>query len=350
MKTRSTVEHSIATRFIAALFIAVLGITALAGCGIKTTQATTSAGTTQSGTTTVRLGLMANSDGAYLAAVAEDQGYFAKYGLQVKTSTFSAGINTVDAITLGQLDIGYVADFAALNRFGASEKSDLRIFAKISSSAATANKLYVAKDITALADLKGKGIVTQKGTVIEYWTAKLLQKAGLTASDVKLLPVSSPQEGIAIMESGQAVAYWGSGQTAQKLEASGKFKSLLTQADVASPTLSFAIANESYLKSNSAAAESYLKAMNEAVAFVQKDPEKAADIVLQRLNTPKETSLAQMKSITYDVSFKQDTVTALDSIYQWISENGLIKVKYDVRDYIDANALKTAISGAVDYK
>lgn len=337
-------------RGLALLFTVALIVVSLAACGTSATQPPSSGAASASSLSTVRLGLMANSDGAYLAAVAEDQGYFTKYGIKVETSTFSAGINTVDAIALGQLDIGYVADFAALNRFGSTDKSELRIFAKISSSNANNTKLFVAKDIGSLADLKGKGIVTQKGTVVEYWIAKALEKAGLTQNDVKLLPVGSAQEGIAIMESGQASAAWGFGQTAQKLEASGKFDALITQADVASATLAFGIANVSYLKNNQSTVEGYLKAMNDAVAFVQQNPDKAADIVLQRQNTPKETTLAQFKSVTYDVNFKQDTVDALDNIYTWIAENGSLKVKYNVRDYIDTSALNAALPGSVDYK
>lgn len=345
MKNKTRIQ-----RWLPLLLTAALSFISLTGCGAITTQTSNNVTAPAASLITVRLGLMANSDGAYLAAVAEDQGYFAKYGIKVETSTFSAGINTVDAITLSQLDIGYVADFAALNRFGSAEKSDLRIFAKISSSNAKNTKLYVAKDIASLADLKGKGIVTQKGTVVEYWIARALEKAGLTQNDVNLLPVGSPQEGIAIMESGQASVAWGFGQSAQKLEASGKFNSLLTQEDVASATIAFSIATVSYLKDNQFAAEGYLKAMNEAVAFVKQNPDKAADIVLAKQNTPKETTLAQFKSVTYDVSFKQDTVDALENIYAWIAENGSLKVKYNLRDFIDTNALNTAIPGSVDYK
>lgn len=345
MKNKTMIQ-----RWLPVLLIAALSFVSLTGCGTSNTQTSSSGTSPAPSLTSVRLGLMANSDGAYLAAVAEDQGYFTKYGIKVETSTFSAGINTVDAITLGQLDIGYVADFAALNRFGSSEKSDLRIFAKISSSNSKNTKLYVAKDIASLADLKGKGIVTQKGTVFEYWIAKALEKAGLTQNDVNLLPVGSSQEGIAIMESGQASADWGFGQSAQKLEASGKFNVLITQADVASATLAFSIANASYLKDNQLAVEGYLKAMNDAVAFVKQNPDQAADIVLSKQNTPKETTLAQFKSVTYDVNFKQDTVDALDDIYTWIEKNGSLKSKYNLRDYIDINALNTALPGSVDYK
>lgn len=322
----------------------------LGGCSRPSASLGGSTSSNASSLTTVRLGLMANSDGAYVAAIAQQEGYFKKYGINVQTTTFSAGIDTVNAIVMNQLDIGYVADFAALNRFGVSAKSDLRIFAKLSSSGGTSNKLYVTKNINSLADLKGKSIVTHTGTVWDYWDARTLQKAGLKETDVTLLPVSSGQEGYAVMDSGQASATWASGQDAQKLDQTGKFKVLAVQSDIVSPTLAFSIANESYLTKNKKAAEAYLKAYNDAVKLIHSEPEKAAEIVSQADNIPKDTVSAGFKSTVYEVNFKQDTYTALSSIYTWLKGNSKLKYTYDLHSYIDTAALKDAIPNSVSYK
>ncbi|MDN2454136.1 ABC transporter substrate-binding protein [Lactobacillus sp. UCMA15818] len=326
----------------------IIAIIFAAVYGLKTVDSSSKKSSTSS--TTIRLGLMTNSGGQYLAAIAKKEGYFSKYNLKVNTTTFSSGIETVNAITTKQLDIGYVADFAALNRFGSSNKSNLKIFAKLSSSGGSGVKLYTAKTINSLADLKGKNILTSKGTVTEYWVAKTLKKAGLKESQVNLLSVETGQEGLALMKSGKASAVWASGQDAEKLKKTGKFKVLTTQGKITSPTLAFAISNKKFLKEHPKAAIAYLKAINDSIKLVQSHPQKAAKIVASALNVPKKTVLATFKSTNFKVSFEQSTYNDLKSIYKYLANNGSLKHTYDIDDYIDTTTLKKAISGSVSYK
>ncbi len=323
--------------------VVVIGIIVGAVFGLKSSSSSSSSSGSK---TTVRLGLMTNSDGQYLAAIAQKEGYFSKYGIKVKTSSFSSGIESVNAITTGQLDIGYVADFAALNRFGSSSKSGLKMFAKLSSSSGSNVKLYVAKGIDSLSDLKGKTVLTNKGTVTEYWVAKTLAKAGLKSSQVNLVSVETGQEGLALMKSGKASAVWASGQDAAKLAKTGKFKVLTTQSKVTSPTLSFAISNKSFLKKHPKAAEAYLKAINDAVKLVNNHPEKAAAIVAAKLNVPKSTVLEVFKSTDFGIDFSSSTETDLKDIYKYLESSGDLKHTYNVNDYIDTSVLKKAISSA----
>ncbi|QFQ73816.1 ABC transporter substrate-binding protein [Liquorilactobacillus mali] len=300
--------------------------------------------------TTIRLGLMTNSGGQYLAAIAKKEGYFSKYNLKVKTTTFSSGIETVNAITTKQLDIGYVADFAALNRFGSSSKSNLKIFAKLSSSGGSGVKLYTTKDISSLADLKGKNVLTSTGTVTEYWVAKALKKGGLKESQVNLLSVETGQEGLALMKSGKASAVWASGQDAEKLEKTGKFKVLTTQGKITSPTLAFAISNKKFLKEHPKAAIAYLKAINDSIKLVHSHPQKAAKIVSSALNVPTKTVLATFKSTNFKINFDQSTYNDLKSIYKYLANSGKLKHTYNINKYLDTTTLKKAISGSVSYK
>ncbi|MCT3399659.1 ABC transporter substrate-binding protein [Lentilactobacillus hilgardii] len=304
----------------------------------------------KSNSDTIRLGIMTNSDGQYLATIAQNQGYFKKYGVKVKTSTFSSGIETVNALTTNQLDIGYVADFAALNRFGSAGKNDLKIFAKLSSSGGSSTKLFSNRNIKSLADLKGKGIVTNKGTVVDYWIDKALDKAGLKESDVKILPVESGQETLALLQSGKASAAWGFAQDAQKLAQSGKYKVLATQGQIASPTLAFAISNQQFLKDHPKAAEGYLKSINASVQFVKANPQKAAQIIHSDTKIPEETVLATFKSVNFKINLDQNTLSSLNNIYQYLADNGKLKNKYRVKDYLDTSILKKAIPNATIYK
>ncbi|AZZ61304.1 ABC transporter substrate-binding protein [Oenococcus sp. UCMA 16435] len=329
--------------------VAAIAVICLVVFGLKNVSGSSSSSSGVS-KTTVRVGLMTGSDGQYLAAIAKKEGYFSKYGIKIKTSTFSTGIETVNAITTGQLDVGYAADFAALNRFGTSSKSNLKIFAKLATSKGSGTKLYVAKGIKSLSDLKGKTIITDKGTVTEYWVSKLLKKAGLKSSQVNLVSVETGQEDLALMKSGKASAVWASGQDAEKLEKTGKFTVLTTEDKISSPTIGFAVSNKSFLKGHSKAAQAYLKAMNAAAKLVNAHPEKASAIVSEALNVPKKTVLATFESSDISVSFNKSAYKDLKNIYDYLDTSGSLKHKYNLKDYIDTSALKKAISGSVsDY-
>lgn len=212
-------------------FLVILGLTAgLAGCGTQSSQA---AGDTKKEDTqtagdaktqevqTVRLGVMTGNSDHWVAEVGTEQGIFEKYGIELKVTEFAAGINTIDAIVTDQVDIGNLADYAAINRLGnTQDDTDLRLIANFSSS--STGKLYVnPKEVTSLTDLSGKGLVTLAGTVWDYWNAKTLEQAGIEGDQQVLVNVDSAQAALGVMTTGEGVAFWASGTNAKNLRKQG---------------------------------------------------------------------------------------------------------------------------------
>lgn len=161
-----------------------------------------------------------NSD-HWVAEVGTEQGIFEKYGIELKVTEFAAGINTIDAIVTDQVDIGNLADYAAINRLGnTQDDTDLRLIANFSSS--STGKLYVnPKEVTSLTDLSGKGLVTLAGTVWDYWNAKTLEQAGIEGDQQVLVNVDSAQAALGVMTTGEGVAFWASGTNAKNLRKQG---------------------------------------------------------------------------------------------------------------------------------
>ncbi|MFT8889599.1 MAG: ABC transporter substrate-binding protein [Ethanoligenens sp.] len=320
----------------------------LSGCGKSGTN--TSSGSKQ--LTTVRVGVMSDSVSEYVPIIGKNQKIFQKYGLDVQSTAFAAGINTVDAVTLNQMDFGMAADFAILNRFATTGKSDLRILAvtNVSDLNSDAGYKFYAKGLTSIKELAGKSIVVQKGTVGEYWIAKLLDKAGVSASSVKLLPVGSPQEGVAIVQSGQAVGMWASGKAAQALTPLSGIKSIADLKTLNAPTVSVEVSTNSYLTKNKTTAENFLKAYNDVYSFINKNPEKAAEILQNANNIPKEQALLNLKASQNIIQFKQQNIDLLDQINAWGQSQGLFKNKVDVRNFLNLDALKAVFPNQVSYK
>ncbi|MDR1943848.1 MAG: ABC transporter substrate-binding protein [Synergistaceae bacterium] len=302
----------------------------------------------------VRLGVMADAVDSYIPVIGNSLGIFKKHGLDVKAQTFSAGINTLDALTLGQLDLGMAADFAALNRIGGAEKSILRIYAKLavpSSKSESSWKFYTRGDaIKTPADIGGKPIVVRKGTVEEYWVAQLLEQNGISAESVKLLPVGSLQEGVALLKTNRADGMWASGQAAANLREMGGVGAIADLESINAPTITLLISTQKYLEENNEAVASYLRAADEVVRFILANPEESASIINKNLNVPREQALLNLQRDELGIDFTQATIDALDKINKWAYGAGFIKTTFNPRDYVNVNALKTAFPNRVSYK
>lgn len=293
------------------------------------------------GLTPVRLGVMTSNIDHEIALIAEDQGFYKENGLDVTITEYAAGINTVDAITTDQLDIGFVADYAGVNRIGNTSKdTDLRFFANFASSAQT--DLYVnPKTISVLSDLKGKNFITQPGTVWDYWTGLTIQKAGLTSDDVNLVQVSSAAEGLAVAQSGGGDAYWASGANAQKLEEAG-WKAILSQEELNAVTYQFYLATESYLEKNEETVESFLKATQETIDYIEDNSDEAAAFLNQKVGIEKSIFLAYLKAYDLGIGFSQDALDDLNSINDWAYQNGNYSTEYNIEDFVNTEAVKKA--------
>jgi NitT/TauT family transport system substrate-binding protein len=328
-------------KYILSLFPLLL-ITFLIGCSTSnTTVNPEGSGSAPSQPETIRLGVMNESITAYSAAIGQAEGIFEKNGIKVETATFAMGIETIDAVTIGQMDIGGGADFAVVNRFGASEKTELRIFARENASKSNSWKFYTLDpNIKSPTDLKGKNVVTMPGTVVEYWIAKVLDKYGLTIKDVNLQPISSAMEGVALITNKSADAMIGNAMAVKELEKLDGAHVIVQLDDIVTPTLSMAISTDKYLTEHSDAVEQYLRSLREIYDILEKEPERAASIVAKALTLPEEQVLVSIKNNNFYLDFNTETLNTLESIYDWALHNDRIKFPYSIGDYVNTNPLK----------
>ncbi|MFP3040461.1 ABC transporter substrate-binding protein [Treponema primitia] len=300
---------------------------------------------------TIRLGVMADTISAYIAEIGNEEGLFAKYGLKTDVASFAVGINTVDAVTVGQMDIGYAADFAMINRLGGSPNTILRIFSGLGEGRFDSWKLYGrGAGINSPADLPGKSVVTQLGTVIEYWHAKTYAATGVDSSKINFLPVESTMEGVALIQSGAAVAMWANARPAESLNKIDGVHPITDLTPVGAPTLNIALTTDKFLKEHHSAVVKYVKVVQEVYDLIEKDPQRAAEIVNKRTATPVEQALITIRSQVNYVDLDQRFFDALSSLYGWTEQSGIIKYPYDLHTYVDTTALQEAFPGRGNFK
>jgi NitT/TauT family transport system substrate-binding protein len=163
-------------------------------------------------TSAIRLGFSA-WPGWFPWQVAEEKGLFAKHGIKVDLKYFESYTDSLNALASGNLD----ANSQTLNDTVSSVAGGAKETIVLANDNSTGNDQIIAgPGINSLADLKGKKVGAEQGTVDHYLLLLALKKAGLSASDIEFQP----------LETGAAAAAFASG----RLDAVGAFAPFTTQA------------------------------------------------------------------------------------------------------------------------
>jgi sulfonate transport system substrate-binding protein len=181
------------TRRTLRILVVALMLTTVTACGAAP-------GTTRHGANAVTLhvGTLGTTRALFEASgVAEDL----PYGLE--WSTFRAGPQLVEAARAKAVDMGQTAEIPPI--FAQAAHTPVKIVAaeKLKDPRRSPLAVVVSKDspIASVAQLKGRKVGITQGTIVQYFAIKVLQRAGLTYSDI--IPVNlSPADGVAALRRG----------------------------------------------------------------------------------------------------------------------------------------------------
>ncbi|WP_214107578.1 ABC transporter substrate-binding protein [Acrocarpospora catenulata] len=118
--------------------------------------------------------------------VAAEQKLFEKNGVQVELKYFDSYTDSLNALATGTID----ANSQTLNDTLASVAGGAQQSIVLVNDNSTGNdQIIAAPEIKTPADLKGKTVAAEQGTVDHYLLLLALQKAGLTEADITFTPM-----------------------------------------------------------------------------------------------------------------------------------------------------------------
>jgi NitT/TauT family transport system substrate-binding protein len=165
---------------------ALAGILALSACGgdaKKTSTGATSAPPAAGAKVTLAFSAW---PGWFPWQVASEKGLFAKNGVEVDLKYFDSYTDSLNALAAGKVD----ANSQTLNDTLASVSGGAKETVVLVNDNSTGNDQIIAKEgINTVADLKGKKVAAEQGTVDHYLLLLALQKAGLTEKDITFVPL-----------------------------------------------------------------------------------------------------------------------------------------------------------------
>ena len=134
---------------------------------------------------TVRLGYSA-WPGWFPWKVAEEQGFFEDNGVDVELTYFDSYTDSINALNTGNLD----ANSQTLNDTLASVSGGAEQRVVLTNDNSTGNDAIIAAPgITSVAQLKGRRVAAEQGTVDHFLLLLALEEAGLTEEDVEFTPL-----------------------------------------------------------------------------------------------------------------------------------------------------------------
>ncbi len=270
--------------------------------------------------------------------VANAEGLYAKHNLVVEFVPVGSAPERDQLIVAGQVDavMNEILSVMFLNQ----EKVQVQAvrFARAATSEQAIFKIMSAKDsgITDVNGLKGVPIGVGQGTVIEYLTYRLLEAEGLSKDDIKVLAVPKIPDRMSLLASGELKAATLPEPFATLARQSG---ATLVLDDSTHPEYSHSIITfrKDVIDKNPEAVKEFLAAVEEAVALINKDPQKYASLMVDQKMVP--APLAETFKVPTYPTAGVPSQAQFDDAMNWALEMGYAKVRVTYADCVNASLL-----------
>lgn len=344
-------KNNVLKKIVVMMLALVFLMTAVTGCGSAANESSSKENSsdkaeTSNELTKVNVGIDAQQL-AYVQIVAKQKGFFEKNGIDVNLVNYAVGIDTINALVLGEVEIGAAYDFAGATRL--AEKTNLRLTSSYVYNSKNSYWIETADpDIKEPKDLKGKTIALSKGTLFEYLWAKELEYAGLEKDDVEYLYLGSGGEVATAYVSGKADAVIGEAGFQSQYDTVEGRHSVNTIEDIGISSQGYIFADKDFAKEHNDALVAYYKGLDEAIEYIKSNKEDAAQIAADYLTLSKDDILTSLDMYEYEIRFLQEDYDHIQDIAVWNEENGITE-KTNVSDYLVLDAVKEFAPDKVTY-
>jgi NitT/TauT family transport system substrate-binding protein len=207
--------------------------------------------------------------------VAEQNGYFKKYGAQVKLVWFANYTDSISALSAGQLDANCQTWSDTMAPLG--KKVPVKAIL-VNDNSDGNDALMVKPTIKSFADLKGKTIALEQYSISHFVLATALAKNGLSFGDVNIVNLSAGDAAAAFL-SGRvdATVVWN--PWVNNIQASGKGVALFSSRDMPGLIPDLLVARDKAIQNQRADLVGMIKAWQDTQRFIREQPDQAVAIM-----------------------------------------------------------------------
>lgn len=281
---------------------------------------------------TLTIGLMPSVD-AIPFIIADEKGYFKKYGLDVKLQVFKSAKDRDAAFQSGALD-GVLADEVAETLY---QNADLNV--KITGVTDGDFMLIAnqASGIKSVSEVKGKSIAISEKTVIEYTLDKIMEKNSMKPEEIKKLVVPAIPTRLEMLRNNKVdLALLPEPFSSLAIKDGGI---LLGSANALGMFPAVSAFSEKSITAKSGEIKEFYKAYDEAVQYVNNTPISEYEAsVIKTVGYPED-----MKAKITLPKFRKNILPSeeeLKTVIDWGNQKGLLKKKLSPKDLVNDLAVK----------
>lgn len=296
--------------------------------------------------TTVRLGFSA-WPGWFPWQVAQDEKIFESNQVSVDLKWFDGYLESINTLVAGQTD----ANSQTLNDTISSVAGGAdQVVVLVNDNSTGNDKIIVREGIDSIADLKGKRIAAEEGTVDHFLLLLGLRKAGLGPQDITFVP----------LETGQAATAFVGGQvdavgvfapfTTQALKRTGS-KELFSSKDFPGAIPDHLVFSRQFVEAHPDQVQAMVDSWFATLDFKEKNPDRAIEIMAKRAGVTVaeyKDYAAGTKIFTIEENLKAfqpgndmaSLTFAAEEMTKFLTEVGLIKTKPDLSKLFDDRFVK----------
>lgn len=254
--------------------------------------------------------------------VAEQAGLFEKHNINLEMIPAGSAPKRDELINAGQADgmINEVMSTIFYNR----DETRVQVVRYARTATADSPVFFILaagqSGINSMDQLKGAEIGVSEGTVIEYLTDRILQAEGFTDEEINTIAVPDIGQRMALLGSGELSAAMLPDPLASLVKQQG---AVLVIDDSSHPeyshsTISF---RKAFIDENPEAVRAFLAVWEEAVILINADPQKYADLMVERELVP--PPLVGKFPVPQFVTAAIPTQAQWDDSIVWVKEKGL---------------------------
>ena len=270
--------------------------------------------------------------------VADAQGYFKEAGIKVEFLPVASAAERDQVMQAGQVD-GMINDLTSTVFFNKdAPKIAVVRFARTASLDKPLFSLLAGKNsgITTPDQLQGVEIGISQNTVIDYWTQRVLENAGLATSDIKTINVPAIPDRLQLLNEGQLKAAVLPEPAATLAEQGGAIRVIDDSSlpSVGTSEISFSLNS---LQSKPETVKKFLAAIEQASADVNNEPARWDSLLSDKRLVP--ALLIGKYALPQFPTASVPSEAQLKDVMAWMIAKGLIKQEVPYGQLVDSSYL-----------
>jgi ABC-type nitrate/sulfonate/bicarbonate transport system substrate-binding protein len=254
------------------------------------------------------------------AFVAEERHFFADNGLNVTVKYYDVGLNAVNAMLNGQVDMAWSAEYILVGAALGNRKIQT-----IGSVAKTEFAYVVARrdrGIENISDLYQKKIGVVRGTVMEFYLGRFLELNDISISNVTIVNITLAQSANVIINGtvDAVISFPPYVETAQQQLGSN---AAVWEAQSDQMLYGLITCRTEWVTQHSDLVKRFLKSISQTEDYIVQHPDEAKAIVQKTMNFTDDYMPVVWSRNDFSLSLDQSLVAAMENEARWMINNNL---------------------------